>query len=42
VPDEGCFGYLNYGYEYNRAKENCMENISVDKVYNAIEQFSII
>ncbi|NOW95323.1 glycosyltransferase family 9 protein [Mucilaginibacter sp. SG564] len=42
VPDEGHFGYLNYGYEYSRAKENCMENISVDKVYKAIEQISFI
>jgi ADP-heptose:LPS heptosyltransferase len=42
VPDKGYFGYLNYGFEYNRAKENCMENISVDTVYNALEKIMII
>ncbi len=35
VPDKGTFGYLSFGFEYYRAKENCMENISVDSVYQA-------
>jgi len=35
VPNNGIYGYLNFGFEYYKAKENCMENISVDTVYMA-------
>ena len=34
-PDKGTYGYLSYGFEHYLAKENCMENISVDAVFHA-------
>ena len=34
-PERGTFGYLNYGFEYYLANGNCMDNISVDCVYQA-------
>jgi len=37
VPDKGTFGYLSFGFEYYRAKENCMENISVVNVYQVFK-----
>jgi ADP-heptose:LPS heptosyltransferase len=42
VPAKGHFGYLNYGYEYNSTQENCMENITVDMVYDAVKSVSIL
>jgi len=38
TPSTGTFGYLNYGFEYHRAKENCMDNISVQDTLIAIEK----
>ncbi len=38
VPEKGVFGYLNFGFEYHLAKGNCMDNISVDTVYNCYLQ----
>jgi heptosyltransferase I len=35
IPDAGVFGYLNFGFEYNKSNENCMDNISVKSVYDA-------
>jgi ADP-heptose:LPS heptosyltransferase len=37
-PDKGTFGYLSFGFEHHKAKENCMENISVDAVYSAFQE----
>jgi len=39
VPATGHFGYLNYGYEYNGIQDNCMENITVDMVYDVVKSF---
>ncbi|MBN8854816.1 MAG: hypothetical protein BGO55_20065 [Sphingobacteriales bacterium 50-39] len=38
-PDRGTFGYLSFGFEYHKAKEDCMENISVDAVYQAFMRY---
>jgi ADP-heptose:LPS heptosyltransferase len=37
IPSKGTFGYLSYGYEYDRARGNCMNNISVEQVYQAVK-----
>lgn len=37
TPAAGTFGYLNHGFEYHRAKENCMDNISVQDALSAVE-----
>ncbi len=38
VPSIGIFGYLNFGYEYNKAQGNCMEHISVEEVIDSINK----
>jgi ADP-heptose:LPS heptosyltransferase len=35
TPSAGKFGYLNFGFEYHLAEGNCMNEISVNAVYNA-------
>ncbi len=37
-PEHGTFGYLDYGYEYYRAKGNCMQNISIESVLIAMDK----
>ena len=37
-PQNGVYGYLNYGYEYYKAKGNCMDNILVEVVYQALKK----
>ncbi|MBC7389778.1 MAG: glycosyltransferase family 9 protein [Opitutaceae bacterium] len=36
-PGDEC-GYLNYGFEYHLSKVNCMELISVNAVYGAVQK----
>jgi len=38
-PDRGTYGYLSFGFEYHKAKEDCMKNISVDTVYQAFIRY---
>ncbi len=42
VPSSGKYGYLNFGFEYNLAQGNCMENISVDAVYKAYIELRVV
>lgn len=40
TPNKGNFGYLHFGNEYHLAKENCMDNITVESVVNEYNKIS--
>ena len=40
-PDSGTYGYLSFGYEYDKAKEHCMDNIKVTNVFSAYERLMV-
>ena len=37
TPSEGRFGYLNFGYEFGKADEVCMDKLAPEAVMKAFE-----